>query len=73
LGQNGNEQAQEVPGMFVKVLTDLVSGKSVSENLIFLRPICYCVFANVSHFHPSLLFAGEACKTGALYKALGRL
>jgi hypothetical protein len=32
---NGNSWAQEVPGMFVKVLTDLVSGKSMSAKLYY--------------------------------------
>ena len=34
LRQNGNSWAQEVPGMFVKVLMDLVSGKSMSAKFI---------------------------------------
>ncbi len=33
--QNGNSWAQEVLGMFVKVLTDLVSGKSMSAKLYY--------------------------------------
>jgi len=35
--------AQEVPGTFVKVLTDLVSGKSVSAKFYTNTKVCVCV------------------------------